>query len=290
MESMTGYGKATTINKEASMRVEIRGLNSKGMDIFIKLPFNLLFLENKIREKIQKRTIRGKIDVFINYQINSKDLIEIELSQEILEDLNKKLAPLYKKGILKEGLQLIDLLNFQEFFAIKLSKKGSRILKELLFETLEKALEKFIKERKKEGEKLKSDFIKRTKIVEQNLTKIQKLEKKHKEIIIQNFKNNILTLNPAIDQQKVETEAMIFSEKFDISEEVVRSRIHLNGLKSKIIDKSKTKGKEIDFILQEINREINTILSKTPLIEIKNFALNIKLEIEKMREQVANVV
>lgn len=286
---MTGYGNGVSSANGAVVRVEVRGLNQKILDIQTKLPSILLFAEGSVKEICRNYVSRGRVEVFVSYKILSSDLIEIVFSDSILRELYQKLKPLIEEGIVKDGFSPTDIVNLQEFFSISVSEKAISILKNNLEEACTLAFEEFKKQRSEEGKRLKAQFEEGIKALSSSVNLLDGLEKKQKEVVISDFKKRVLDVMPNFDPQRLEMEAVVASEKSDIKEEVVRLNSHLKSLENLIKKENEDSGRKIDFLLQELQREVSTLLAKSSLLEITTVGLEIRKIVEQLREQAANV-
>ncbi len=289
MRSMTGYGKGVVSRKGILVKVELRGLNQKSLDIQVKIPQLLLFLEGRIREMIREKVERGRVEVYITYQILSPDLFKIVLSKGIIKNLAREIKPLQKEGIIKESLTFSDLKDIPEFFSYEFSENALETFKKNVEEATKRALKEFNNQKVSEGRRLKEQFFKSLNDSFELLKKIESFEKVQKNMVSEKFKRNIKDLNNNLNEQKMEMEAVLLSEKSDIKEEVVRIKSHLIALTDLFEEKIGEKGRKIDFLLQELQREISTLLAKSALIEITRLGLDFRTLIEQLREQVQNV-
>lgn len=289
MESMTGYGSGVSSANGAMVKVEVRGLNQKILDIQAKLPSILLFAEGVAKEIARNYVSRGRVEIFVSYKILSSDLIEIAFSDSVLREFYQKLKPLMEEGIIKDGFSPSDIMNLPEFFSISTSEKAASILKSNLEEACESAFKEFKKQRIEEGERLKAQFKEGIKALSSLINLVDGLEKKQKEVVISDFKKRVLDVMPSFDPQRLEMEAVVASEKSDIKEEVVRLKSHLISLENLIRKENEDSGRKIDFLLQELQREASTLLAKSSLLEITSLGLEIRKIVEQLREQAANV-
>jgi uncharacterized protein (TIGR00255 family) len=289
MRSMTGYGKGVVSKKGILVKVELRGLNQKSLDIQVKIPQLLLFIEGRIREMIRENVERGRVEAYITYQILSPDLFKIVLSRGIIKNLAKEIKPLQKEGIIKESLTFSDLKDIPEFLSYEFSENAFETFKKNVEEATKRALKEFNNQKVSEGKRLKEQFLKSLNDSFELLKEIESFEKVQKNMVSEKFKRNIKDLNNNLNEQKVEMEAVLLSEKSDIKEEVVRIKSHLIALKNLLEEKIGEKGRKIDFLLQELQREISTLLAKSALIEITKLGLDFRTLIEQLREQVQNV-
>lgn len=286
---MTGYGSGVHTANGAMVKVEIRGVNQKILDIQVKLPPILLFAESLVKEICRQFIKRGRVEVFVSYKILLSELVEIIFSDAVLRELYRKLKPLMDEGIIKEGFSPSDVLKLSEFLSISISEKAVPILKENLIQALQSALQEFKNQRIEEGERLKKQFQEGLKALTSSVTDLGNLEKKQRETVVSEFKKRVLDVLPSFDPQRLEMESVIASEKSDIKEEIVRFNSHIKSLASIIEEDNEDSGRKIDFLLQEMQREASTLLAKSALLEITILGLDIRKILEQLREQAANV-
>lgn len=289
IRSMTGFGKAKYEVDGRTYNVEIKSVNHKYSDITVKLPRFLNYLEDKIRKRISNSISRGKIDVFINFENYSQKGINIKFNRELAKEYIKELTALSQETGIQNNINSLDISKMPEVLKIEEDGNEEQIEKELLI-AVDEALEKFIKMRETEAIKLVQDMEQRIKFVSEKINEISefsaglvneyvvKLEARIKEML----KTDV------VDEARLAQEIVIYSDKCSIEEELTRLSSHINQF-SKLIKESSPIGKKLDFIIQEINRETNTIGSKANCLEITNRVIEIKTEIENIREQVQNI-
>lgn len=290
MNSMTGFGRAKLEKESREYLIEIKSVNHKYSDITVKLPRNLLYLEDKIRKAVLNRVARGKIDVYVtysNYGIEGKNVI-----------INKELAKMYIEGLnqlaeetgIASGLRATEISKLPDVLNVQLEEDNSDIIWNELSECLENALDNFIDMRAIEGNKIKKDLETRLGELEKNVDEIfqystglvkeyvVKLEERIKEIL----------QTDVVDQTRLAQEVVIYSDKCSIEEELTRLRSHIMQFKL-LLEKEEPCGKKLDFLVQEMNRETNTIGSKSGKLEITNLVIELKTQIEDIREQIQNI-
>ena len=289
IRSMTGFGKAKYEVDGRTYNVEIKSVNHKYSDITVKLPRFLNYLEDKIRKRISSSISRGKIDVFINFENYSQKGINIKFNRELAKEYIKELTALSEETGIQNNINSLDVSKMPEVLKLEDDGNEEQIEKELLI-AVDEALEKFINMREVEAVKLIQDMEQRIKFVSEKINEISKfsaglvneyvvkLEARIKEIL----KTDV------VDEARLAQEIVIYSDKCSIEEELTRLSSHINQF-SKLIKESSPIGKKLDFIIQEINRETNTIGSKANCLEITNRVIEIKTEIENIREQVQNI-
>jgi len=289
MKSMTGYGRGIYEADCRSYTVEIKSVNHKYSDITIKLPRNLSFLEDKIRKEVQAKVNRGKIDItvtFLNYSSEGKKIIiNKELAQNYLEELNE----LCKSTGLENKISAMDLVKLPEVLTIENADEEELLWNELKI-ALQKSLDNFMQAREQEGNRIKEDLQTRINTISRKIKEISEYSSGLVKEYIVKLEERIKELlqTDVIDQTRLAQEVVIFSDKSSIEEELTRLNSHIIQFE-KIIQKQEPIGKNLDFLVQEMNRETNTIGSKANKLEITNLVVEIKTIIEDVREQIQNI-
>jgi len=286
--SMTGYGKSSSSKNKISAEVEIKSVNSRFFEISLKLPSILSTYDYEIRELIKTKVQRGKLNIVIHFKKNG-----IENGVSVDADKLKAQLSLIKKvkkdaGI-KEDVKLEHLLNSKEIFTTsdsEISKAELDIVKSALI----KALDKLIQMKKKEGAELSKDFSNRIENISKKVLEIEKDHKKSIEDYHNKLKQRIQELmgNAEIDKDRLNLELALIADRADITEECVRLKSHLKFFKESLRNE-KEPGKKLNFLCQEMNRETNTISSKSIATSIIHSSVLVKEEIEKIREQLQNI-
>ena len=284
IQSMTGFGKSESLLFSKNISIEIRSLNSKNLDLNLRLPNTLKEFEPLLREKISKKLKRGKID----FNLTIENLNETNLNQinkTIIEDYINQLQQINKSEkseLLKIAIKLPDSIK------IKKQKLENNFVTKII-SLSNKVIDQVIKFRIKEGGSLKKDFNLRIKNLNKFLNKINNYDLNRKEKISSKLKKIINTLNIEIDKNRFEQELIYYIEKFDINEEKIRLESHLKFF-AEALKNEKYNGKKLGFISQEIGREINTIGSKSNDLLIQKIVVEMKDELEKIKEQILNVL
>ena len=284
IQSMTGFGKSESLLFSKNISIEIRSLNSKNLDLNLRLPNTLKEFEPLLREKISKKLKRGKID----FNLTIENLNETNLNQinkTIIEDYINQLQQINKSEkseLLKIAIKLPDSIK------IKKQKLENNFVTKII-SLSNKVIDQVIKYRIKEGRSLKKDFNLRIKNLNKFLNKINNYDLNRKEKISSKLKKSINTLNIEIDKNRFEQELIYYIEKFDINEEKIRLESHLKFF-AETLKNEKYNGKKLGFISQEIGREINTIGSKSNDLLIQKIVVEMKDELEKIKEQILNVL
>ncbi|TFB08364.1 YicC family protein [Candidatus Atribacteria bacterium MT.SAG.1] len=289
IKSMTGYGVGRVKEEDGECLVELKSLNNKFCDVSIKDNFQSLEIEQKIEKIIKNRVSRGKVNIFIkvdNYGLTEEKII---LNEDIADSCYKTLKTLKEKYILKDEISIDSMLRFKDIFRIVKEEESSKIWL-LVKEALKLALDSLLKMREREGKVLVADIRKRVKKIQKLIDKIKKYSKlsplDYKEKLLSKIKDLTDGLN--VDEGRIELEAAIFAEKTDITEEIIRLKSHLIQFDD-LLNFEESVGRKMDFLTQEINREINTIGSKTNDIKVTSLVVLVKSELEKVREQARNI-
>ncbi|MEJ2542929.1 MAG: YicC family protein [Calditrichaceae bacterium] len=290
MRSMTGFGKANVVNQNIELEIEIRSVNSRYLDLSIRLPNMLSAFEMPVRDKVKEKVMRGKVTVYVNLRKATSDKTNVFLDDaKILERYNqlKSVKELLK---INDDIKISHLLTMGDLFEIDLDTLDEKELLKILIKTLEKALDSFNKMRDKEGSHILKDMLQRNKTITGILAFV---EKKSKLNVQQEFDRQLenvqnLIAQDKIDHDRLNMEIAIIADRVDITEECVRMHSHIKLFEDTCNQKDES-GKKLNFILQEMLREANTMNSKTSDIEVSHRVIKIKEEIEKLREQAQNI-
>lgn len=288
IRSMTGFGRGEYENEGRKYIVEIKAVNHKYSDINIRLPRFFNNMEDLIRKRISNVISRGKIDVFVSFENYSGKGTNIRINRELAKEYINELKSLAEETGLEFNVNLIDISKLPEILKLEENEDEEEIESELMM-AVDVALAKFIKMRETEGEKLVQDIEKRIHIIEKKLEEIKKYSGNLVEEYIEKLQTRITEiLKTEVDEARLMQEIVLFSDKSSIEEELTRLDSHISQF-LKLIKTSSPVGKKIDFLIQEINRETNTIGSKANCLEITNRVIEIKTEVENIREQIQNI-
>jgi uncharacterized protein (TIGR00255 family) len=289
INSMTGYGVGRVKTEDGECLVEIKSVNNKYCDINIKNNFQSLEIEQKMERLIKDRVLRGKINILVkieNYSLTEEKII---LNEDIADSYYKNLKTLKEKYKLKDEIGLDSLLKFKDIFKIVKEEEGAKIWP-LAEKAMNLALDSLLKMREREGKVLVADIRKRVKKIQKLVEKIERYSKSsaldYKDKFLSKIKKLTDGLN--VDEGRIELEAAIFAEKTDITEEITRLKSHLIQFDD-LLNFEESVGRKMDFLTQEINREANTIGSKTNDIKVTSMVVLVKSELEKVREQARNI-
>jgi len=286
---MTGFGRAVVTEGGVSATVEVRGVNQKSLDIQVKLPPVLFGAENKIRELCRQSVSRGRVETYVSYQILSPELVEVIFSEAVVKALHGALKPLASEGIVSKELSPSDILSFSEIFSFSPSDRAKELLESLVLKAAGQAFEQFAERRREEGSRLLPQFIGGGKKLLEMVKAARALEDVQKARVIETFRAKVSEMTAVADPAKLEQEAVTAAEKVDVSEELTRLISHLDAFSAALESKDGPMGKKLDFLLQEMQREISTLLAKSALMELTRAGLEIRGLVEQLREQVNNV-
>ena len=281
---MTGFGKSELIQDNKTITIEIRTLNSKTIDINSRLPYMYKEFDMLLRKKIADSLKRGKIDFSVVYKSNKEDSNSV-VNKEIVESYISQLKDI-------RGFQESDLLSIAMKLPETLKTEKNEIDEEgksSLLILLDETLSKVVSFRNQEGETLFNDFMNRSKLLKKYLGKITKVDNNRKKIVKERINSEIKKLKVEIDQNRLEQEMIYYIEKLDITEEKIRLKNHISYF-TETLNSDNSQGKKLGFICQEMGREINTIGSKANDFEIQKIVVQMKDELEKIKEQLLNIL
>jgi len=290
LKSMTGFGRFESETPERKISVEMKAVNHRYCEISLKMPKKLNFFESAIRNLLKNYISRGKVDIFIIYEdfTEGKELVKYN------EDLAKSYFELIKKmGSQFEidgNISASQLARFPDVFTIEEQQIDENEMWSFIENAIKNAAENFVKTRIAEGEHLKNDLIGK---LDGMISMIDFIEERSPQVVDE-YRNRLyakveeLLGNTNMDQGILATEITVFADKICVDEETVRLRAHINNMKN-TLNEAENVGRKLDFIAQEMNREANTILSKSSDLDITNTAINLKTDIEKVREQIQNI-
>ena len=290
MKSMTGYGRAKLQKESREYIVEIKSVNHKYLDMNIKLPRNLFCMEDRVRKSISNKISRGKIDVFITYINNGIEGKNILINKDIARLYIKELEELANENNIASGLRATEISKLPEVLNIVIDEDDEDKIWSDLNECLEDALSNFVNMRETEGERIKLDLEERLNEINENVAKIIQNSTGLIEEYVVKLRNRIKEMldTDIVDETRLAQEIVIYSDKISIEEEITRIKSHIEQFRT-LLDEKDPIGKKADFIIQEMNRETNTMGSKSGSIDIINLVIKIKTQIEDIREQIQNI-
>ena len=290
IKSMTGYGRAQISIDECDITVELRSVNHRYYDCMVRIPRIYVSMEEHIKERVQRKVSRGKVDVFVTIEHREESNIEIKYNPNVAKAYVAALENMSETLKLRNTIDLMALSRMPEVFTTSTKETDDDILLEGILAALDIALEGLDDMRRREGENLKNDIIGHASLIEENVCEIERIAAgalpEYREKLLARMEE--VLGEAGIDENRILLEAAIYADKVGVDEELVRLRSHIGQLRD-MLDKGGSIGRKLDFLIQEFNREINTVGSKASDIEIAGFVVEVKSEIEKIREQVQNI-
>lgn len=290
VKSMTGYGRARQERNGRSITVEVRSVNNRYLDCTVKMPRAYIFAEDAMKALVQKYISRGKVDVFVTVDAVTADQTVVQVNEPLARSYYQALSRLREMFSLEYELSASTLARFPDVLAVTKAEEDLEMISADICAVLEEALTAHRQMRSVEGEKLFNDIAGRADTIESVVAKVEerspqtvseyraRLEAKMREVL----------QSTTIDESRILTEAAIFADKIAVDEETVRLRSHLSQLRT-MLSGDEPVGRKLDFLIQEVNRECNTIGSKCNDLTIARDVVNMKAEVEKIREQVQNI-
>ena len=288
MNSMTGYGRAKLEQGSREYLVEIKSVNHKYADITVKGPRNLLYLEDKIRKSVLNKVKRGKIDIYITYINSGIETKNVSLNKELAKTYIEELKQLAKEASIDSEIKVTEISKFPDVLNIKNEEDDEDLIWDELSKCLDIAIENFLSMRKAEGEKIRQDLSQRIKSVEKIVDEISNLSTGLVEEYIVKLEKRIEEiLKVDVDQARLAQEVVFYSDKCSVEEELTRLKSHISQFEKMLNEEEN--GKKMDFLMQEMNREANTIGSKSANLKITNLVVELKTLLEDIREQIQNI-
>lgn len=290
IKSMTGFGRFEVTENNRKFTVEMKAVNHRYLDVNIKMPKKLNFFESSIRSELKNYASRGKIDLFITYEDLSENTSSVRYNKELAAEYLRYLRQMQEEFGLENDIRVSTLSKYPDVFVMEEGDNDEEELWKELKKALDGAAEMFVRSRITEGENLRADLIEK---LDGMLKLVDFIAERSPQIIaeyrqkLQDKVNEMLGDN-TVDEARLITEVTIFADKVCVDEEMVRLRSHVETMKDSLIEGGSI-GRKLDFIAQEMNREANTILSKSNDLEISNCGIELKTEIEKVREQIQNI-
>lgn len=288
--SMTGFGRGKALSDELNITVEIKSVNHRYFEYSSRIPRAFQFLDDSLKTLCQKKISRGKIELSVQYEDTSSNSVELAVNKSYADAYISALHKFAKDYKLKDDIKASAIVGNSDIFTVKKRDLNEELVKELAFRATEEAIDNFIGARAVEGERLVADvkgradyILKQVDFIE---TRSPETVKEYREKLEQKIKELIGDIK--VDEQRLLTETAIYADKIAVAEETVRLRSHIDSLCS-LLDEGGVIGRKLDFIVQEMNRETNTIGSKCQDMDITKVVVEIKSEIEKIREQIQNI-
>ena len=291
IKSMTGYGRGEAENDLYKFKVELKAVNHRYNDILIKMPRHISYLEENIKKIIKEKISRGKVDVYINLEYINESSVDVKVDIPLAKSYKTALENLSAELELEDSIRLNNILCMQEIIRTDRKELDEDLIWSILKKSLDMALDNIMKMRITEGAELKRDILGKLEYVEKCVGSIGErspyvvLEYKDK---LQERIKNLLDDNVTLDEERLNNEIAYFADRSSIDEELVRLASHIKQFRT-ILNEDDSVGRKLDFLIQEMNREINTIGSKANDLTITNYVVILKAEIEKIREQIQNI-
>ena len=290
IKSMTGFGRCEHVQGDRKFTVEIKAVNHRYFDVNIKMPKKFNFFESAIRSVMKEYIQRGKVDVFITCEDDTENNFSLKYNENIAGEYLKYYRQMAQQFNLKDDVTVSRLGSCPEVFSMEEQMVDEDEIWALLETALRGALKQFVETRTREGENLKNDLIGK---LDGMLLDVDAVEKRYPQVL-EEYRSRLrekvdsLLADSQMDESRLAAEVILYADKICTDEETVRLRSHIDGMKAELIQGGSI-GRKLDFIAQEMNREANTILSKANDLQTSNLAINLKTEIEKVREQIQNI-
>lgn len=290
IKSMTGFGRCELSEGERKVSVEIKTVNHRYLDVAMKMPKKLNFFDSAIRTVLKEYLQRGKVDVFVTYEDLSESNVSLVYNQKVAEQYVKYFRQMEEQFGLENDMKVSVLARCPEVLVMEEQQEDEEEIWQLLEKAVRGACEKVVETRVREGEALKCDLLAKldemlrmTAFIEERSPQIMAEYRQKLETKVQDLLTDAQT-----DESRIAMEVTLFADKICVDEEIVRLRSHVEATKA-ALESGGSVGRKLDFIAQEMNREANTTLSKANDLEISNCAIDLKTEIEKVREQIQNI-
>lgn len=290
IKSMTGFGRCEVADENRKFTVEIKSVNHRYLDVNIKMPKKLNFFESAIRNLLKEYIERGKVDIFISYEDYTEDNFSLKYNEDIAAQYLAYLNEMAEKFNIENDVRVSSLSHYPEVFTMEEQSVDEKELWAGLEQALRGACERFVESRITEGERLCQDLLEK---LDGMISYVDFIEERF-PMILQEYRGRLeekvkeLLGDKQLDDARIATEVTIFADKICVDEETVRLRSHIQSTKD-TLKAGGGIGRKLDFIAQEMNREANTILSKTTDLQISDVGINLKTDIEKVREQIQNI-
>lgn len=290
LKSMTGFGRNEIATVDRKITVEMKAVNHRYCDISIKMPKKLSFFEAGIRNVLKQYIGRGKVDVFISYEDYTENKVCVKYNAELAKEYLNNLVQMSNDLGIENDIRASVLSRYPEVFTLEEQSLDEKELWAMVEEAVKVAASRFVDTRIAEGENLRQDIIGKLNAMNEL---VEFIESRSPEVVSEYRKKLLdkvteLLADTKVDESILLTEVTVFADKICVDEETVRLKSHINHMKETLND-SDNVGRKLDFIAQEMNREANTILSKASDLAVTNKAIDLKTEIEKIREQIQNI-
>lgn len=292
IKSMTGFGRCRTVLHGREISVEIKSVNHRFFEFSCRTLKGYGFLDDKLKALVNSRVSRGKIDMFVTVGTAEDTPAEVKINHSLVSGYINAMKEISETYGIENDVTVTAISRFPDVYTVSKAQEDEEEITADVLEAANTAIDGFIAMREAEGEKMKADILGRAEVILATVDEIDERSpqtvKEYEERLLDRINRTLQDYNINIDEQRVLTEVAVFADKVAVAEETVRLRSHFAQL-SKIMESQTPIGREIDFIIQEMNREANTIGSKVQDAEIAHKVVKIKSEIEKMREQIQNI-
>ena len=291
IKSMTGFGRCEVQEESRKFTVEMKSVNHRYLDANIRMPKKLNFFETAIRSLLKQSVQRGKVDIFITYEDLSEQQVSLKYNEVLAAEYLSYFEKMQEKFCLENDIRVSTLSRYPEVLTMEEQAVDEEELWKSLKKALDGAIRQFVETRTSEGEHLREDLIEKL----DNMLKLVGCIEERSPQIIAEYRDKLetkvkeLLADTQMEDSRIAAEVVIFADKICTDEEVVRLRSHIVHMKDTLVSDDSGIGRKLDFIAQEMNREANTILSKANDLEISNIGIELKTEIEKVREQIQNI-
>ncbi len=290
IRSMTGYGRGQDVIGSLSVVVELRSVNHRFYEYSSRLPRAYGFLDDKLKSYLQGRISRGKVDVFVQIDAAQAAASEVTVNTALAGSYLQALQQLEKQFGLRYDVTVSTLARYPDILTVQQAAVDEDAVWQAVQQVTDQALDRFIAMREREGERLRADVLSRADTILKAVSAVEERSPRTVQEHMQKVEARMRELldGAAVDENRLLTEAAIYADKIAVAEETVRLRSHIDQLRQ-LLDSGEAIGRKLDFLVQEMNRETNTIGSKCCDIELTRIVVDIKAEIEKIREQIQNI-
>ena len=290
IKSMTGFGHAEKVTRQQKITVELKSVNHRYLDLNIKMPRKFNMLEGQVRSLMKQYMQRGKVDVFINYEDYTGGSVALKYNHDLAAAYLGYLKQMSEEFGLENDIRVSVLSRYPEVLTMEEQSVDEEELWKTLEEPLREACGKFVETRAREGQHLKEDLLQKLDALDEMVSRVEARSPEVVRVYREKLEQKVRYLleDSQIDDNRIAAEVVLFSDKICNDEETVRLHSHILGMK-KMLEEQEGVGRKMDFMAQEMNREANTILSKSNDLEVSDIAIGLKTEIEKIREQIQNI-
>lgn len=291
IRSMTGFGRGMYSTEEREYTIEIKSVNHKYTDINVRLPYVLSFLEEKIKKEVSQNVARGKIDINVTFVNNSNLGKKISINKPLAKEYIEELRKIKEENNIIDDISIMKIAKLPDILNIT-QDNNEEVLWEELNKALQEAIKNLLEGKEVEGKKLSEDMLQRLENINNHILEISQYSTGLIEQYVVKLKDRIKEImqTDLIYEARISQEVVLYADKTSIEEEITRLKSHITQFRELLQSESvKKTGKRLDFIIQEMNREINTIGSKSNCLEITNLVIELKTELEDVREQVQNI-